>query len=271
MESLKLADPNFLSSDPVDVLLGADVFAAILLDGLKKGDPREPIAQKTSLDWIISGGISSSSDKNSETTFAHHCITTEALTDLVRKFWEQEELSASSVITDEEQRCEEHFVATHSRKADGRYMVRLPLTQKLTDLSTTRFAAVRSLAHMERRFVRDDRLRHMYAEFLQQYEELGHMSPVKHIERRENSRMCYLPHHCASLTTKLRVVFNGSWMLPSGESLNKHLAVGKNLLPNLIDVLLRWRLHKYVVATDIEKMYRQILVHPDDRDLQRIV
>lgn len=36
-------------------------------------------------------------------------------------------------------------------------------------------------------------------------------------------------------------------------------------------MLLRWRRHRYVLASDVEKMYRQILIHELDRDLQRIV
>ncbi|KMQ81720.1 hypothetical protein RF55_25447, partial [Lasius niger] len=44
-----------------------------------------------------------------------------------------------------------------------------------------------------------------------------------------------------------------------------------NLLPALPDVLMRWRVHRYAMVADIEKMYRQILVHPGDRNLQRIV
>lgn len=47
--------------------------------------------------------------------------------------------------------------------------------------------------------------------------------------------------------------------------------MGANLLPLLGNILLRWRRHRYVIATDIEKMYRQILIHEDDRDLQRIL
>lgn len=84
-----------------------------------------------------------------------------------------------------------------------------------------------------------------------------------------------LPHHGVlkmnSSTTKLRVVFNGSWAEPSQLSLNDCLHVGPNLLPLLADTLLRWRRHKYVVTADVTKMYRQILVHPDDRDHQRIL
>jgi len=41
-----------------------------------------------------------------------------------------------------------------------------------------------------------------------------------------------------------------------------------HLLPALADVLLRWRRHRFVFVTDIEKMYRQILIHPDDRRFQ---
>ncbi|KMQ91671.1 hypothetical protein RF55_8424 [Lasius niger] len=76
----------------------------------------------------------------------------------------------------------------------------------------------------------------------------------------------FLPHHGvlreASSTTKLRVMFNGSTTVPSGETLNKYLMVGPNLLPALVVILRRWRRHRFVLATDIEKMYRQIDVHP---------
>jgi len=69
---------------------------------------------------------------------------------------------------------------------------------------------------------------------------------------------CYLLHHgvlrSANSSTKLRVVFNDSANIGSGESLNECLLPGSNLLS--ADVLLRWRRHKYVLA--IEKMYRSI-------------
>ncbi|XP_018368765.1 PREDICTED: uncharacterized protein LOC108764860 [Trachymyrmex cornetzi] len=57
----------------------------------------------------------------------------------------------------------------------------------------------------------------------------------------------------------------------NGESLNSQLLIGANLLPPLADVLMRWRWHRYAIVTDIEKMYHQILVHPDDQRYQRIL
>lgn len=106
------------------------------------------------------------------------------------------------------------------------------------------------------------------------YELLGHMTRVPKTVIIPKTA-CYLPHHGvlreSSSSTKLRVVFNGSWITTTGHTLNQHLLVGKNILPALPDVLLRWRWHRYVLASNVEKMYRQILVHPADRDKPRIL
>lgn len=67
------------------------------------------------------------------------------------------------------------------------------------------------------------------------------------------------------------VVFNGSYRTRAGHSLNDCLLVCPNLLPRLACILLRWRLHRYVCTADMEKIYRQIVVHADNRHLQRIV
>ncbi|XP_071653530.1 uncharacterized protein [Temnothorax longispinosus] len=126
---------------------------------------------------------------------------------------------------------------------------------------------------MERKCQRDSRFGELYRQFMREYEELKHMelafvSPVNDIK-------CYLPHHGvireSSTSTKLRVVFNGSQQTTSDESLNHHLLVGANLLPALTDILMRWRWHRYAFVTDIEKMYRQILIHPDDQKYQCII
>ncbi|XP_043604824.1 uncharacterized protein LOC122577568 [Bombus pyrosoma] len=85
----------------------------------------------------------------------------------------------------------------------------------------------------------------------------------------------YLPHHgvikASSETTKLRVVFDGSATTSTGVSLNDALYTGPKLQEELVDILLRFRLYQYVLTGDIEKMYRQFLVRPEDRRYQKIV
>ncbi|XP_058840617.1 uncharacterized protein LOC131696100 [Topomyia yanbarensis] len=84
----------------------------------------------------------------------------------------------------------------------------------------------------------------------------------------------YLPHHgvekAESTTTKLRVVFDASCRTDTGISLNQALMVGP-VIRKMLSIILRFRMHRYVIIADIEKMFRKIRVHPSDYPLQRIL
>ena len=45
---------------------------------------------------------------------------------------------------------------------------------------------------------------------------------------------------------------------------------GTTIQDKLFEHLLRFRTYVYVLIADIEKMYRQIVIHPDDHKFQRI-
>lgn len=66
-------------------------------------------------------------------------------------------------------------------------------------------------------------------------------------------------------------MFNASYQAKNGVTLNDHLLVGPKLQADITAILTRWRTYRFVYTADIEKMFRQICVHPDDADLQRIV
>lgn len=93
----------------------------------------------------------------------------------------------------------------------------------------------------------------------------------------ESSRdtVVYLPHHpvmkSESLSTKLRVVFNASCATSNKTFLNDHLHTRPKLQNDMMSILIRWRQHKYVYFADIEKMFRQIMVHPKDAKYQHIL
>ncbi|XP_029676949.1 uncharacterized protein LOC115243835 [Formica exsecta] len=272
LDNLELADPDFFAADPVELFLGADVCADILQPGLRRGGRQQPVAQRTTLGWILSGAVGVATAARTARTY--HCRGDDDLHSLLQHFWKQEEVDATAApLTAAEKEAEEHFAQTHSRDASGLFVVRLPLTPPLPDLTGTKFAAARLLEQMERRFTRDEQLRRLYSAFMQEYEDLGHMSPARPGTVMPSE--CFLPHHGvmrkASSSAKIRVVFNGSSTVASGACLNQHLKVGPNLLPALDDVLLRWRVHRFVLASDIKKMYRQILVAPEDRHLQKIL
>lgn len=56
LQGLPLADPQFADQDKIELLLRAEICATILEEGLRLGEPHTPIAQKTTLGWIVSGG-----------------------------------------------------------------------------------------------------------------------------------------------------------------------------------------------------------------------
>ena len=89
------------------------------------------------------------------------------------------------------------------------------------------------------------------------------------------SEVFYLPMHPVfketSTTTKVRPVFDASAPSSSGVSLNDLLLVGPTVHSSLVDVLIRFRLHRIGLTTDVSRMYRMVLFEASDKDLQRFV
>jgi len=54
---LKLADSNPMKSDPIDIIIDADLFGILILNDVRQGSENEPTAQNTTLGWILSGPI----------------------------------------------------------------------------------------------------------------------------------------------------------------------------------------------------------------------
>lgn len=124
---LQLADPDYSVAGPVQVIIGADHYHAVMRPGLIPGDASSPTAQQTIFGWVLCGPVSATDAP--VTVRAHHCSPDHELQDLLARFWVQEEIpdSTKGALTEEEEECERHFSSTFSRDATGRYVVRLPL------------------------------------------------------------------------------------------------------------------------------------------------
>ncbi|XP_075162851.1 uncharacterized protein LOC142235484 [Haematobia irritans] len=160
LQDLDLADPKFNKSSQIDIILGNDSERFINIDGIRKNVCGESSAYNTIFGWVLSGPMTTQVH-----SFSTSVRTSEdsVLADILRKFWELEEIPNSSPLSDEDQYCENYYRSTTVRLDNGRYM-------------------------------------------------------------RE-----------------------------------------------LISTILNWRKYKFVFGGDIQKMYRQIMVHPEDRPYQRIL
>ncbi|XP_026686425.1 uncharacterized protein LOC103518980 isoform X2 [Diaphorina citri] len=270
----ELADPNFFESSSIDIILGAEIFYDLLKTGRVANFPGRPALQNTVFGWVVAGRLPTYCEKK-DINFKCMHVTSDPLI----KFWEIEELPNTKNHSAEERECEQFFQETTYRDEEGKYVVRIPFKENLKDLGTSKKQALHRYNALEKKLSRDDYLKTNYNLFLNEYLDLEHMEEVKSqnhstVDRPPEEGEFFLPHHAIvraeSSTTKLRVVFDGSMKTSTGLSLNETMKVGPTLQDDLLSILLRFRLYKIALIADVEKMYRQIWVHEDDRKYQKI-
>lgn len=273
-ENLTLADPTFNRPGKIDILIGAGIFWDLLCVGRIKLANGQPTLQKTRLGWVIAGELTVAAPNAKDAQQFCGLTVTQQIHDNMEQFWKLEECTEKPRFTQEEQACEEHYMRTHKHVAEGRFSLQLPFRVDPAQLGRSRDIALKRLYAMERKFVRQPELKIRYTEFMDEYEALNHMTEVNDAQP-EPQVVNYIPHHAVvkedSETTKLRVVFDGSCKTSSNVSLNEILSVGPTIQQDLFSIVLRFRQHTYVITADIEKMYRQIEVVNEHRDLQRIL
>lgn len=268
LKGLELADPEWMKGGRIDILLGTAVHGEIIMNGLIKGSSGQPVAQKTELGWIISGG---DGGQGLNPTIFTLKVSNEDLSRELRRFWECEEISMRQHLTPDEQLAEDIFVKTTKRCDDGRFMVKLPFKNDKPDLGESFIIAHRRYEYMTKRFLSKPQLRSIYDKSIQEYLDLNQMELAGETASPYN----YLPHHPifkeSSTTTKVRAVYDASCKTSNGNSLNSQLLIGPTIQNDLFSTLIHWRKNRYAFTGDIEKMYRQIWIDPAHSEYQRIL
>lgn len=276
---IQLADPNFHKTQDVDIVLSSHHVDCLTLAGnisLGSGLPR---LRKTKLGWVVLGNVSlmSSPPQSCFTCTAFGNVPSSchepSLSCQLQKFWELESIMSPKSFGLDESEIEHHFRTTHVRTTNCRFIVRLPFSRSPEILGHSKMIAEKRLATIVRKCRSDDDYSKQYNEFMEEYISLGHCQEI--VRPITDSPHYFIPHFAVtnenSTTTRTRVVFDASCHTDSGISLNEALMVGPKLQEDLVIHLVRFRLKKYVVVGDVSKMYRQILVHPDDRRFQYIL
>lgn len=136
VRTLQLADPKYGQPGHIDILLSADIYAKIMLDGLNRGSTGSPIAQQTTFGWILCGICKTTRQMASNATCLHTTIDGGDRT--LRAFWELEEVETVKQRNPEDVRCEEVFKKFTIREVTGRYKVRLPFRNAQPPLGSSR-------------------------------------------------------------------------------------------------------------------------------------
>ncbi|XP_075170131.1 uncharacterized protein LOC142242439, partial [Haematobia irritans] len=248
LRELELADPNFNKSANIDLILGNDSERFINIEGIKKNICGQASAYNTIFGWVLSGPMVA----EKVSTFTTNVVTSEdeQISDILRKFWEIEEIPKKSLCSAEDKYCEDFYNTTTTRDTDGRYVVRLPFKPEFPNtlhLGSSRFLALGQYSRLEKSLSADLGLKEQYHSVLNEYISLKHMEESSSLEISAEGKFFsfYLPHHAVirpeHKSTKVRVVFNASRKTKTGQSLNSVLYTGPTLQNDLISTILNWR------------------------------
>ncbi|GFS89331.1 integrase catalytic domain-containing protein [Trichonephila clavipes] len=180
------------------------------------GPKGTPSALPTKLGHLLSGTINTQYNQNSSLI----CHTLLNIDHSLKQFWELESVPKDIPSKDEDELCKSIFVNSHIRNADGRYILKLPFRDD-SSIGDSEEGALKRFYSLERKLHSNNKLKEQYTEFMEEYQNLGHMTPLASDVK---SPHYFLPHHGVindnSSTTKLRVVFDGSFKSTNGNSLN---------------------------------------------------
>ena len=156
----------------------------------------------------------------------------------------------------------------------GHYEVGMLWKSDTPWLPNNRQTAEVRLQFLKRKLKRDENIHRKYRELMESLIQKRYARNMTEEEAlRRSQRTWYLPHHGVfhpQKQGKIRVVFDVA-SLHDGVSLNNQLLHGPDLTNNLLGILLSFRQYPIALVADIEGMFNQVKVPPEDSDALRFL
>ena len=249
MEGLFLADD--LEAGQVDIIIGSDLMYLFLGSCHIQLSPTLRLIE-TKLGWVLHGKGDGIDNLCLEGTT--HLSSVSLCCTQLQDAWELEGIGFQSV-------SEESAVVPQPRWDAEKGRIVVPMLWKSDDRPVPNLqASKRRVDRMLTRLSTDTREK--YDTFMEEKMKEGiiRRSPKGWLARRHQF---FLPHRAGE--KKFQIYFDASALDGSGRSLNSYLHAGPNLLPKLLEVYLRFRIHKVGFQADVHSAFHQISVPETDQ------
>ena len=265
----------------IDILVGLQVWNAIDLGEQKRGKPREPIAKKTELGWVLSGLCAEQSFFTSQSCMVHQVMSSEiskypteqkdrpisAIKSSLEKLWKLETIGITdpvdSELTIEQERAKNLFYEKLEFR-DGKYYVPMLWRTDETELDSNYRRALRRDEALCNKFQKPE-FRGRKDAFISAVEEFFENGYAERMSQKQLAEEPDGPIRYLSLQAvfredkpKPRPVFDASEKTADGKSLNSEILQGPPNISDLVEILLRFRTRPIVVTTDIKAMFLRI-------------
>lgn len=280
----------------IGLLIGANCVRALEPEVVIPSENGGPYAYRTVLGWCIVGPVSGGNCNNilcnrtavveadTNTVGRHHFEVTSKVKEvdvanLLKKIYENDFSEPQFVkgnIPDMEGLSIEdkkflEFVEKNTEMIEGHYHVPLPFRNQNLMLPNNRPQAVNRLKYLERRLKRDEKFWKDYKGFIDDLISKGYAKQSTTTPK--EGKCWYIPHHGVyhpNKPGKIRVVFDCSAEY-QGKSINRELMSGPDLTNQIVGVLLRFREELVAFMGDVEAMFYQVKIPPEQRSYLRFL
>ncbi|XP_020556659.2 uncharacterized protein LOC110014220 [Oryzias latipes] len=284
----------------IGLLIGYNCPQALLPREVVCGEESQPYAQKTDLGWSIVSYGDPSEIRSDAIGVSHRIVVKQVIPEtkttvkLKREVHYVCRTQIKEIATPDEvlkmlesdfsERVEEAAFSQEDldflsklrngikHKSDGHFEMPLPFKQDRPNLPNNMQYVAQRLMSLKRRLLRDETYYADYVSFMDDIVAKGDAERVP-AEELDNHPAWYIPHHGVyhpHKPGKIRVVFDCSARYQD-KALNDYLLTGPELTNTLVGVLCRFRKGPVAVMCDVERMFHQFHVKPEDRDYLRFL
>ena len=271
LHSLTLAHP--ITGDKhfeISLLIGVDHYWKLVGDHTIRGDG--PTAVQSKLGYLLSGPLHLSNHRT-EIVSTFHVSVSPSIEQTIEKFWS---IESAGTLPAQPQSCNQftdNYLKSIVQDESGSYVAKFPWKNDHAPLPTNFKVCARRTRALARRLTNTPDLLQMYNNIIKEQERRGFIEKID--SSPSNSPVHYIPHHHVSKeskTTPIRIVYDCSCRLSANHpSLNDCLEIGPSLVNDLCSILLRFRVHKFGLSTDIEKAFLHVKLNASDQDFTRFL
>jgi hypothetical protein len=287
LQDFDLADCPSDDRRCIDVLIGSDHYWDFITGEVIQGE-NGPLAIASKFGWVLSGPSDTPAGFNDievantlvisgGSEFDYSNETRDEITHELKRFWDVEAIG----ICDEGM-CESNPVSSELFSDvvfnGQRYEVSLLWKHDRLPLPSNYESCNSRLLSLHRKLRNQPNLLGEYNKIIQDQLEADIVERVSENESNSLNSIGthYSPHHPVIQqdkdTTKIRIVYDGSAKSGSQEqSLNDCLETGRNYIPYLFDMLVRFRSNPIAITADFEKAFLMVGINNEHRDMLRFL
>lgn len=258
-----------IQNDKVSLLIGCDVPEAHWVCDQRRGRRGQPYAVLTPLGWTLMGPLNSSERDCFSVNFVRYDdeMLHRQMESMFRNDFNEPMITSKVAMSVEDRRALSQMEES-AKFVNGHYQLAMPWKSKPVNFPKNRDFALGRSRKLRKRFQRDVNLFEKYKDTINGYVTSGYARRVPCDEQDvgKDTPVWYLPHHPVfhpQKPGKVRVVFDCAAKFKD-TSLNDQLLQGPDLTNGLVGVLIRFRQEPVAMVADVEGMFHQVRVAPED-------